>query len=69
MPINWQAPLQTRNGCKVVYKGEFKGGDFSRYGIVTDKQGVESVETFTEDGRFTVDMPSDWDLVNVEVSE
>lgn len=67
MAINWDKPVQTRDGLAVrILDLDSKVAGYPVIGCVIHPDGQEEVETWTEDGRVVNDNPDNaWHLTNV----
>lgn len=68
MAINWDKPVQTRDGLAVrILDLNSKVAGYPVIGCVIHPNGQEEVETWTEDGRVSLTFSGEheWDLRNV----
>ena len=67
MAIDWNKPVQTRDGLKVrILDLDSKVAGYPVIGCVIHPDGQEEVETWTDEGRVVTDNPDNaWHLVNV----
>lgn len=67
MAINWNKPVQTRDGLRVrILDLDSKVAGYPVIGCVIHPDGQEEVETWTEDGWISgISGGHAWDLINV----
>ena len=64
--IDWTKPIQTKDGRKAEFIHKLKTDfDYTRLVILTDDEGRESHETYTENGELVKDRESELDIINV----